>query len=50
MLAPSADRPGSETSVVLFKINVLKKNSVNFAERYTTEIRKQNVNPKKLTP
>jgi hypothetical protein len=46
MLAPSADRPQSETCVWLFKIIVLKKDSKDFVERYTTEIKKQNVTTK----
>jgi hypothetical protein len=46
MPAPSADRPLSETCVKLFKIIVLKKDSAIFAERYTIEIKKQNVTTK----
>jgi hypothetical protein len=48
MPAPRADMPWSETSDVLFKILVLKKESTRFAESYTTEIKEQIVTKKTL--
>jgi hypothetical protein len=43
----AAERPWSAYWLSLFKIIVLKKNSAPFAERYITEIKKENVATKK---